>query len=462
MKKLYIILLITLLAISCRDHDYIAEKTDADNYDNDIELYDSTQVDLANYPDWSEFTHGNSTEPQMEEVFPSNVEVKRIDLTISSYNWYMMWSDLSANYRYINSSGSDYTPVWKPCTVSYNGTDWYKVGVRFKGNSSLTAIAMSNSNEKASLKLDFDQYEDSYPALTNQRFYGFKQLNLNNNYNDNSLMREKVCSDLFRNFGLASAHTCFCALYINGDYFGVYTIVEEVDDTVIDTQFNDGSGNLYKPDDDAGSFASGTYNTNEFYLKTNTASATYSDIKALYTAINASNRNTNPTAWRNTLESVFDVDTFLKWLAANTTIQNWDTYGNMAHNYYLYNNPDNGLLTWIPWDNNEALQASSGEKSPLELSLIVTTSWPLIKYIIEQSEYDAQYEYYLQEFIDKVFVSATMSEIYSEYYTLLKSYAYAEEKGRTFLSSSAAFDAAVTTLKTHASSRNTAVTNYLK
>jgi spore coat protein H len=54
----------------------------------------------------------------------------------------------------------------------------------------------------------------------------------------------------------------------------------------------------------------------------------------------------------------FDRDVFLKYLAVNTIIQNWDTYGRMTHNYYLYNNPDNNLLTWIPWDNNEALQNS--------------------------------------------------------------------------------------------------------
>ena len=61
-------------------------------------------------------------------------------------------------------------------------------------------------------------------------------------------------------------------------------------------------------------------------------------------------------AWRTSLEQVFNTDQFLKWLAVNTTIQNWDTYGRMTHNYYLYNNPQNNQLTWIPWDNNEALQ----------------------------------------------------------------------------------------------------------
>ena len=53
------------------------------------------------------------------------------------------------------------------------------------------------------------------------------------------------------------------------------------------------------------------------------------------------------------LEEVFDVSGFLNYLAVNSVIQNWDTYGIMSHNYYLYHDPTTDLLTWIPWDNNE-------------------------------------------------------------------------------------------------------------
>jgi spore coat protein CotH len=33
-------------------------------------------------------------------------------------------------------------------------------------------------------------------------------------------------------------------------------------------------------------------------------------------------------------------DVFLKYLAVNGIIQNWDIYGLMVHNFYLYNDPD--------------------------------------------------------------------------------------------------------------------------
>ncbi len=479
-----------ITATACRNEEYIdAEmadelaKEEEESYDNDVEEYDPEQSDTDLYPDWSELTHSNAADPNFDVVFAQG-KVQRMDITLTSSNWSAMKSDLSSNINKVNSSSSDYTPVWKPCTVTFNDTDWYNVGVRFKGNSSLSS-AYNSGVMKLSFKLDFDEFEDDYPELKNQRFYGFKQLNVGNNYKDNSLMREKVVSDLFRAFGLASANTAFYELYVDtgsgAQYFGLYTLVEEVDDTVIETQFSDGSGNLYKPDGDAAQFYKNSYDTDEFDLKTNTSTPDYSDVLALYNAINDSSRTSDPTAWQEELERVFDVDAFLKWLAANAVIQNWDTYGRMSHNYYIYNNPATSKLTWIPWDNNEALQSSSSNStgnmggmgggsssmSAIEVSSMgsVSSSWPLISYLYDVDEYVDIYKGYLQQFIDEVFVTADLQALYTEYSALLKESAEAEEYGYSFFSRNSAsseFSSAVTTLKSHAQSRYTTVSSYLK
>ncbi|MFA9392826.1 MAG: CotH kinase family protein [Prolixibacteraceae bacterium] len=462
--KIIQILFIAISFMSCRSEDILS---DVDETTNDTGI----SIDV---PDWTEATHGIQISPNYDVVFNQN-EVLRIDLVIGEDEWETMQNDLDANLG-SSSSGPggrpgggttlvEFDPVWVPCSVFHDGTEWYKVGVRYKGNSSLSS-AYSSGNGKLSFKLDFDQFESDYPAITDQRFYGFKQLSLKNNYLDASLIREKVASDLFRNFGLASSQTSFCAVYVDfgsgAKYFGLYTLVEEVDDTVLGSQFADGTGNCYKPDGDAASFASGTYDESEMEKQTNVDLADYSDVKALYDAINNSTRTSDLDAWKTTLESSLDVDVFLKWLAANTTIQNWDTYGNMTHNYYLYNNPTSGLLEWIPWDANEAFEAGklSGALS-LELST-VSSSWPLISYLIDVPEYEEKYQTYLQQFIDEEFAPSKMQALYDSYYLLLKDYAYAEEKGYTFLSSDASFDSAIETLKSHVSQRNTAVLSYLK
>ena len=123
---------------------------------------------------------------------------------------------------------------------------------------------------KLSFKLDFDEFEDDYPQIKNQRFFGFKKLSLKNNFDDRSFLREKVSADIFANAGMAVSHTAFYTLYVDHgegpEYFGLYTMVEEVDDTVIETQFSSDKGNLYQPDGNSASFQAGTFNQSDFEL----------------------------------------------------------------------------------------------------------------------------------------------------------------------------------------------------
>lgn len=449
MKKNITLLFILLLTVfGCRDIDN-----------------DTSDADMSDYPDWTRETHSNSVEPDYSMVFEQDTVLK-IHIVIDSDNWLEMQSDLANNIGRIGPGhyeNSDWIPVWVPCSVHYNGIEWYNVGIRYKGNSSLQSTFRSGNNKRP-FKLDFDEFEDDYPLLTDQRFYGFRQLSLKNNFDDESLMREKVASDLFIDFGIPTARTAFCALYIDhgsgSQYYGLYTIVEEVDDTVLESQFSSEAGNLYKPEGDAAHFANGTYDESEFNKKID-YTGDYADVESLYNIINSTDRTVDIDLWKTNLENVFNVDHFLKWLAANIVMQNWDTYGIMSHNYYLFNNPFDDTLTWIPWDNNEALQDGKQQGS-LSLSLFkVSSNWPLIRYTIDIENYEETYQTYVNNFVEDVFIPSEMQVIYNDYYNLLKDYAYAEEPGYSFLSRDLDFDQAVDFLINHCLERYNAVQSYL-
>ncbi len=222
-----------------------------ENLDPDDGNGDNGEIDLIDMPDWSEESHGSNTDPDYQLVFDHG-EVLRFDIVIDPDDWSDMQQDLSTNLGFSGgrpgggvTSTTDYTPIWVPCSFFFNDTEWYKVGIRYKGNSSLQSSYQSGI-DKLSFKLDFDEYENDYSEITDQRFYGFRQLSLKNNYDDQSLMREKVGADLFREFGLASSKTAFCVVYVDHGsgpvYYGVYTLVEEVDDTVLGSQFESSSG----------------------------------------------------------------------------------------------------------------------------------------------------------------------------------------------------------------------------
>ena len=149
------------------------------------EIEDETKeeiIDLTDYADWNDTSHSKSADLNYSTVFNQN-EVLRFDIKISNENWSTMQSDLAVNMG--SSTGgpggggpggatiNDYDPIWVPCSFQFNDTEWYHVGVRFKGNSSLRSTYQSG-NKKLSFKLDFDEFEDDYPTIKNQRFLRFQ------------------------------------------------------------------------------------------------------------------------------------------------------------------------------------------------------------------------------------------------------------------------------------------------
>ncbi len=367
-------------------------------------------------------------------------------------------------------------------TVTFNGETWGSVGFRYSGNSTLQQSWRAGTN-KISFRLDFDEFEDEDPAIKDQRFYGFKQISFKSNAMDSSYIREKVVADMFRDFGVVSSQTAFYEVYLDygegPQYFGLYTAVEIVDDTVIQTQFSDDSGNVYKPDGSSAAFVEGTFDEASFEKQTNKDEADWSDIEAVFSALHSDLRNSDPAAWRAGLEAVFDVQAFLRWLALDTIIQNWDTYGSMAHNYYLYTDPQDGMVTWIPWDNNMALSAKTGGGDrdravpeggrggpgggARELDLAaVGKQWPLIRYLADDPVYLADYQQYLEEAVKTVFQPDAMVERCQTAHDLIAPYVLAEEEGFTQLESVESFDTALDELKTHAAERYTAVQAYIE
>ena len=83
------------------------------------------------------------------------------------------------------------SPMWVPATITFQGQEWPHVGVRHKGATSLS-MPWLIGDLRLPFKFDFDQFEDDYPEIKNQRFFGFKQLSLANNHEDPANMRDTV------------------------------------------------------------------------------------------------------------------------------------------------------------------------------------------------------------------------------------------------------------------------------
>lgn len=418
--------------------------------------------------DWSLSTHSSYAIPNYDKVFPQD-KVNRFDITITADDWSAMQSDLDDLYGSSSGGGpggpgggpggettfSDETPIYVPCNLEFGGLNWYHVGIRYKGNSSLSAY--SSWVNKLPFRLEFDQYEDDYPAITGQTFYGFPALSLSSNYNDKSFLREKYGCDLFREFGVPAPYSAYYEIYIDyGDgpvYFGLYTVLEVVFETVLEKQFGSNSGNCYKPENDGASFSTSGFNLADFANKNNGGTGG-ADIQSLFDALQSSLRTSDVVAWKSNLEAVFDVDGFLKWLAVNTTIQNWDTYGRMTHNYYLYNDPADNLMKWIPWDNNEAFQVgNSGGALSFEFNEISATSWPLIGYIHGVEAYETQFKEHIIDFITGPFEATKVQADYAYWKSIIQTSVEAETSDYSFINSISDFNSAISVLNAHVETR---------
>jgi hypothetical protein len=252
-------------------------------------------------------------------------------------------------------------PIYVPVSVTHAGRTWTNVAMRYKGNSSL-ASSFGQGNGKLPFRLDFSRNARTDPRIAGQRFYGFKELTFSSNFADDSQIREVLGNEIFRDRGVPAPRAAFYRVVVDTgagpEYWGLYTMVEDPSDgAMLDSQLAGRASNLYKPDGPGADWT--RFEKEGFEKKTNEDAADFRDVERAIAALHAP--RADATQWRADLEKTFDVDRFLRWLAVNTAIENWDTYGAMAHNYYLYGDPKNGgRLQWIPWDNNMSFGVGPG------------------------------------------------------------------------------------------------------
>ncbi len=283
-----------------------------------------------------------------------------------------------------NTLDSPLSETYYPSTITFDGVTVNQVGVRTKGNSSLRAIAQTDSI-RYSFRIKLDKY------LDNQTLLGMDEFVVNNMYADASYMREILTYQIMGELGLNVPQTAFVKLTINGEYMGLYLAVEAIDNAYLVRHFGNDDGNLYKADGNS-TLQVGTENT---FSQKNGKDTSKTDLTQLINALNTLN-NANTDA----LEELFNVDSALMMLAANGVLANYDSYnGQFIHNYYLYS--DDGYFTCLPWDLNMSIGSFGGASSTdfdiYEPVLNASVEdLPLIDKLLSIDKYKEMYLSYIQ------------------------------------------------------------------
>lgn len=306
---------------------------------------------------------------------------------------------------------------YRACAVTIDGEAQGTVGIRAKGNTSLSSMAQYD-NDRYSFKIEFDHYQKK------KTYRGLDKLSLNNIIQDATYMKDYWSYTFMNQMGLASPLCSYTEIYVNGEYWGLYMAVEGVEEAFLERNYGEDYGELYKPD--SLSFGGGRGNGQAFDMQDFEKKLQGDDTEEQAAADeNAANDNAAPTmpqdiqratrinrgdfkqgggmgamgssdvklqyidddpdSYANIFDnaktkvkkkdqarliaalkklsegdtSAVDTDAVAMYMAVHNFLCNGDSYtGSMVHNYYLYEK--DGVMSMIPWDYNLAFGGFTG------------------------------------------------------------------------------------------------------
>ena len=308
------------------------------------------------------------------------------------------------------------------------GETYHDVGLRLKGNSS-----SRGPGRKKPLNLTLDA------MVQGQDLMGYDTLNFNSGFADPTLAREILTTQRLAEF-LPMPKTAYVRVHVNGDYFGVYTLVQQVERSFLDQWFDSGGGFLFKADPpQEGGAGPGptprptptrtpldqppnqpgrgrpdlrwqgedlaTYKRT-YELKTSDAGdVAYEMLREMIRALDApvDQGGESDEDFPDAIREVLDVDGALWYIAAQNLYTNFDSYF-AGHNFFLNWTERDDRFHIIPWDVNESFGVFPGAGiNPADRRAVVQTdpflmatgsqaaSRPLIRRLLAVPAFRADY-----------------------------------------------------------------------
>lgn len=341
MNKIYSILLITsLFIISCEKNNGLTSSGVPIIIPNGNEIY-------LNQPSDSLFRQ-------------NNLPILEINLPTGALD-------------YINSDPT--AEIYVEGSLTYNGETISPIGIRYKGSVGAFVGGVSGENwanpsgRKTATKLSM-KFKIDWKGY-HSTFYNLKTLQLHSMNLDNSQMHDRLGYWLFRKMGVPAPRCVHTKLYINGEYNGLFSLVEQIDEQFTEYHFSDGSGNLYKevwPLKSNNSIQS----DKKFFqgLVTNNFQGTNIDIIKSF----AENiLNANDSKIQTVIDHHMDLNKTIALAVVDRAIRNDDgpfhwycDWGSCEpHNFFWYENPTTNKTHLIPWDLDNAFENIISNSNPV-------------------------------------------------------------------------------------------------
>ena len=272
-----------------------------------------------------------------DDLFNEGV-MQTLEITIHSRDWDALRANFTSNDFY-------------PADVAWNGLRARNVGVRSRGLGSRSGV-------KPGLEVNFAHYSSK------GEFLGLHGLVLDNLTTDPSMIRERVAMAFYRRLGIAAPREAHANLYVNGQYAGVYAIVEPVDTALLQRWLGENTGALYEFHWLTPYFATFLGENLDLYRplfeprtqQTRSTFDLFDPIRELFRTINTASAD----SFRDALGARLDLESTLQLIAAEAFMAEWDGILGYAglNNFYLYRPATSAPARILPWDADHTFQAA--------------------------------------------------------------------------------------------------------
>ncbi len=250
------------------------------------------------------------------DVFDDN-NLQEFSVDISDAEWQAMEAEFQ-NLAALES-GQDFT-VYHPITFHYGTETVTDAAIKLHGQSSWLLTVMFDKNPKMQFSVSFNQYNAS------SKFHGLSKLVFDMPREDLTYMHDRLSHHWMRQIGMMAGCTASARLNINGAYYGLYVLEENVSGHVVGEFFpNNPNGDLWKGAEVA---------------ETNQAAPNWDRLTAF--------KNAKDLA---SISQIVDIQSSLPSWGAEALLYDGDGYYGGFHNFYIYDQGAPGFV-FLPQDTD--------------------------------------------------------------------------------------------------------------
>ena len=339
------------------------------------------------------------------------------------------------------------TDIEVPATLLMDGKTYKEVGVQFRGSSSFMMVP---EGMKHSLNVSVNAF------TKDQAILGFDSLNLLSSHADPTFLRGVLFLHVARDF-LPAARANFVRVVINGENWGIYQNVEQVNKAFLKEWYKTDAGARWKaPGQPNGRAGLEYWGDNPGPYKSTYEIKGKDDPKAWEALIHLTKvLNSTPIdKLEAALTPILDIDGVLRFLAVDNALANYDGYWVRASDYNIYLDPK-GKFHILPHDINETF--GGGGPGPDPLVGLNDPSKPLRSKLLQVPALRARYLQYMRDIATKWLDWKNLEPLVTKYHALIAAEVRADTRK---LDSTAGFESGPTALRTFVERRRTQILNY--